>query len=123
MFVLLSVRKVFFFFSSRGRHTRCLSDWSSDVCSSDLQMLRTVSGSGDANEPMDEWMLDWLGRTADLLVGQAPGVAAELLTRAAASSPADSARHGRLASRAAGAPFRVRDRAHAAPGGNRAPAH
>src|ERR1039458_10500853 len=24
------------FFSSRGRHTRCLSDWSSDVCSSDL---------------------------------------------------------------------------------------
>src|SRR5262245_62488936 len=26
----------FFFFSSRRRHTRCLSDWSSDVCSSDL---------------------------------------------------------------------------------------
>src|SRR5205814_7576098 len=25
-----------FFFSSRRRHTRCLSDWSSDVCSSDL---------------------------------------------------------------------------------------
>src|SRR5205814_4924328 len=28
---------VYFFFSSRRRHTRCLSDWSSDVCSSDLQ--------------------------------------------------------------------------------------
>src|SRR5262245_64614258 len=27
---------VLFFFSSRRRHTRCLSDWSSDVCSSDL---------------------------------------------------------------------------------------
>src|SRR5258705_192629 len=27
---------VFVFFSSRRRHTRCLSDWSSDVCSSDL---------------------------------------------------------------------------------------
>src|SRR5437899_5527140 len=27
---------IFFFFSSRRRHTRCLSDWSSDVCSSDL---------------------------------------------------------------------------------------
>src|SRR5205814_8006856 len=27
----------FFFFSSRRRHTRCLSDWSSDVCSSDLR--------------------------------------------------------------------------------------
>src|SRR5947199_199392 len=26
----------FVFFSSRRRHTRCLSDWSSDVCSSDL---------------------------------------------------------------------------------------
>src|ERR1035438_10576765 len=29
----------FFFFSSRRRHTRCLSDWSSDVCSSDLYRL------------------------------------------------------------------------------------
>src|SRR5262247_4627232 len=28
-----------FFFSSRRRHTRCLSDWSSDVCSSDLTLL------------------------------------------------------------------------------------
>src|SRR3989442_8295357 len=27
---------VFFFFSSRRRHTRCGRDWSSDVCSSDL---------------------------------------------------------------------------------------
>src|SRR5437899_8176203 len=27
---------VAFFFSSRRRHTSCLSDWSSDVCSSDL---------------------------------------------------------------------------------------
>src|SRR5205814_2882105 len=30
----------FFFFSSRRRHTRCLSDWSSDVCSSDLTSAR-----------------------------------------------------------------------------------
>src|SRR5260221_10468185 len=28
-----------FFFSSRRRHTRSLCDWSSDVCSSDLQKL------------------------------------------------------------------------------------
>src|SRR5438034_5317796 len=28
--------RVFFFFSSRRRHTRSLCDWSSDVCSSDL---------------------------------------------------------------------------------------
>src|SRR5438046_5249127 len=29
----------FFFFSSRRRHTRLVSDWSSDVCSSDLAEL------------------------------------------------------------------------------------
>src|SRR3989337_3642113 len=28
---------IFFFFSSRRRHTRCYRDWSSDVCSSDLR--------------------------------------------------------------------------------------
>src|ERR1035438_4605831 len=32
-----------FFFSSRRRHTRCLSDWSSDVCSSDLNRRRLGS--------------------------------------------------------------------------------
>src|SRR5215203_6591744 len=32
----LSVCCVFFFFSSRRRHTRYWRDWSSDVCSSDL---------------------------------------------------------------------------------------
>src|SRR5437016_9979736 len=29
-----------FFFSSRRRHTRLVSDWSSDVCSSDLLVAR-----------------------------------------------------------------------------------
>src|SRR5205807_950472 len=32
-------RCVFFFFSSRRRHTRLQGDWSSDVCSSDLKPL------------------------------------------------------------------------------------
>src|SRR2546422_10681107 len=31
---------LFFFFSSRRRHTRCSRDWSSDVCSSDLKEIR-----------------------------------------------------------------------------------
>src|SRR6267378_4692186 len=31
---------LFFFFSSRRRHTRSLRDWSSDVCSSDLRSSR-----------------------------------------------------------------------------------
>src|SRR5215467_9565585 len=33
----------FFFFSSRRRHTRLQGDWSSDVCSSDLPLLRAVN--------------------------------------------------------------------------------
>src|SRR5215204_7368573 len=33
----------FFFFSSRRRHTRSLCDWSSDVCSSDLLLPRSVA--------------------------------------------------------------------------------
>src|SRR5262249_58317337 len=31
-----------FFFSSRRRHTRLVSDWSSDVCSSDLRKRRAT---------------------------------------------------------------------------------
>src|SRR5260370_11331871 len=38
-FDLLSFHLSFFFFSSRRRHTRFKCDWSSDVCSSDLQKL------------------------------------------------------------------------------------
>src|SRR5258706_11839648 len=34
---LLRSGVLFFFFSSRRRHTRLVSDWSSDVCSSDLR--------------------------------------------------------------------------------------
>src|SRR5260221_6720064 len=34
-----TLRDLLFFFSSRRRHTRSLCDWSSDVCSSDLQSL------------------------------------------------------------------------------------
>src|SRR5690242_15694782 len=32
--------RCFFFFSSRRRHTRLTCDWSSDVCSSDLLLMR-----------------------------------------------------------------------------------
>src|SRR5439155_9081280 len=46
---------VFFFFSSRRRHTRWPRDWSSDVCSSDLTTSHTgvhVSTSGGGtNQP------------------------------------------------------------------------
>src|SRR5262245_65102042 len=43
---LLVLLFVLFFFSSRRRHTRCLSDWSSDVCSSDLEHLAWSSFDG-----------------------------------------------------------------------------
>src|SRR5258705_1908328 len=38
---------ILFIFSSRRRHTRCLSDWSSDVCSSDLDDQRQPAVAGD----------------------------------------------------------------------------
>src|SRR3712207_7148284 len=44
----------FFFFSSRRRHTRYWRDWSSDVCSSDLDQLIPkghVPTSGAAPDP------------------------------------------------------------------------
>src|SRR5438045_6300969 len=40
-----------FFFSSRRRHTRCLSDWSSDVCSSDLGIF--ANGTVGPGAPYD----------------------------------------------------------------------
>src|SRR5262245_36948124 len=53
-----------FFFSSRRRHTRCLSDWSSDVCSSDLKGALAIPIVGEdtvvavleffVQEPRDE---------------------------------------------------------------------
>jgi len=87
------------------------------------QMLRAVGGLGGATEPMDEWMLDWLARTADQLIGQAPGVAAELLARAVARSPAGSGRHDWLASRLADAHYRIGDLMEAERVANRALEH
>src|SRR5262245_65386344 len=42
MFHITMSFSVCFFFSSRRRHTRCLSDWSSDVCSSDLTLEQAI---------------------------------------------------------------------------------
>src|SRR5205807_4085978 len=46
--------KFFFFFSSRRRHTRLQGDWSSDVCSSDLDVrlvALAVAGQVHEDEP------------------------------------------------------------------------
>src|SRR5690242_9751968 len=37
----------FFFFSSRRRHTRLTCDWSSDVCSSDLEKWSTMAAMAE----------------------------------------------------------------------------
>src|SRR5436309_9473238 len=41
-FFLFGFFLFFFFFSSRRRHTRFSRDWSSDVCSSDLEVLEAL---------------------------------------------------------------------------------
>src|SRR5256885_6381260 len=48
--VIMIVWVFFFFFSSRRRHTRLQGDWSSDVCSSDLEGLvrNLLLGAADA---------------------------------------------------------------------------
>src|SRR3989442_9054178 len=46
------LRYIFFFFSSRRRHTRCGRDWSSDVCSSDLG---SKAGSGGHLSELKAW--------------------------------------------------------------------
>src|SRR5256885_8040757 len=40
---LMTYYFILFFFSSRRRHTRLQGDWSSDVCSSDLQCTNSVN--------------------------------------------------------------------------------
>src|SRR5688572_31737482 len=47
----------FFFFSSRRRHTRFDCDWSSDVCSSDLNTVIVVEHDEDAIRHAD-WVVD-----------------------------------------------------------------
>src|SRR5256885_502173 len=42
---------IFFFFSSRRRHTRLQGDWSSDVCSSDLTLFDI-----DLDATLDRWI-------------------------------------------------------------------
>src|SRR5438876_6455941 len=42
-FFTLLIYFFFFFFSSRRRHTRWTGDWSSDVCSSDLDLYKAVT--------------------------------------------------------------------------------
>src|SRR5690606_39392720 len=55
-------------FSSRRRHTRFSRDWSSDVCSSDLDLL---GGTGDRAEQIGRDLVE----IAPMLLGDGEGVA------------------------------------------------
>ena len=87
------------------------------------QLLWAVGGPRGPAEPTDEWILNWLARTADLLIGQAPQVAAELLRRAVATSAAGSPHHDFLVSRLADTLYRIGDAAEAEQVATRALAH
>src|SRR5258707_6096761 len=50
---------VFFFFPSRRRHTRYWRDWSSDVCSSDLDVSRRYHGDRNLTR-------HWIGKNTAL---------------------------------------------------------
>src|SRR5690606_40516267 len=78
-----------FFFSSRRRHTRFSRDWSSDVCSSDLQRI-DEGGDGAVAAPSQQLRLAFVldldfdleltalglvGLAGDLVTHQLPGPA------------------------------------------------
>src|SRR5437016_8463475 len=73
----MSLSAFFFFFSSRRRHTRLVSDWSSDVCSSDLgvrcfpQIVDDLALAGD----------DLQGRLENLIVVDADQLRSQLFRR------------------------------------------
>src|SRR5699024_11819735 len=55
----------FFFFSSRRRHTRSKRDWSSDVCSSDLDVEAINAISGERCNPHPHNFTDRILRPGD----------------------------------------------------------
>src|SRR3989454_10893090 len=58
-----------FFFSSRRRHTRLQGDWSSDVCSSDLDdVVQRARGRADAARVADQRVTEPGSRYIDFLI-------------------------------------------------------
>src|SRR5207245_8460770 len=52
-----------FFFSSRRRHTRCYRDWSSDVCSSDLESTKVTPATMLVTVPKGTSISATIGQT------------------------------------------------------------
>src|SRR6266496_4227129 len=62
-----SILFFFFFFSSRRRHTRSLRDWSSDVCSSDLELAEAVGAVVEFHETERTLVVDASNLTSPVL--------------------------------------------------------
>src|SRR3989454_10419990 len=54
---------IFFFFSSRRRHTRLQGDWSSDVCSSDLRTAVARARRGEGPTLVEAVTYRWGGHS------------------------------------------------------------
>src|SRR5436309_9185919 len=80
---------MFFFFSSRRRHTRFSRDWSSDVCSSDLTPRGAGAEVGGAIEKLKS-----SSRTADFGASASWG-ASRSLVRCSAESRSEERRVGK----------------------------
>src|SRR6266702_375637 len=102
---------------------RALAESAAPVDRVARQLLQAVGGPDGASVPMDEWILSWLARTAELLVGRAPRVAVELLRQAVAGSQVGTTQYDGLVGRLADALFRVGEPAEAEQVANRALAH
>src|SRR5206468_6186775 len=63
VFIEYDVYFMFFFFSSRRRHTRSDRDWSSDVCSSDLVDDGRITAEEAAHHPQRSLLLRALNGT------------------------------------------------------------
>src|SRR5690349_25163052 len=68
----------FFFFSSRRRHTRSLRDWSSDVCSSDLEepMAAAIGAGLPVQSAGGSMVVDIGGGTTEVAVISLGGIVA-----------------------------------------------
>src|SRR6266480_5398290 len=66
---------LFFFFSSRRRHTRLTCDWSSDVCSSDLtpSQAATLAGQTELDPPGPQpWRCFQVGASVARALSRSP---------------------------------------------------
>src|SRR5688500_19565487 len=77
--------KLLFFFSSRRRHTRLQGDWSSDVCSSDLEKALEAYLRGARCIPALPWC-DWEALKLAAILGR-PVEALEAASRLSARAP------------------------------------